>query len=59
MIDPYGRVTASLPLNTAGFVDAVLPAPAPATLYARTGDLPLALLLILGLAAAALGRRRS
>jgi apolipoprotein N-acyltransferase len=59
MIDPYGRVTASLPLNTAGFVDAVLPAPAPATLYARIGDLPLALLLILGLAAAALGRRRS
>ena len=59
MIDPWGRVTASLPLNTAGFVDAVLPAPAPATLYARTGDLPLALLLILGLAAAALGRRRS
>ena len=59
MIDPWGRVTASLPLNTAGFVDAVLPAPGRPTLYARTGDLPLAALLILALAAAAFGRRRS
>lgn len=59
MIDPWGRVTASLPLNTAGFVDAILPAPGAVTPYARTGDLPLALLLILGLTAAALVRRRS
>jgi apolipoprotein N-acyltransferase len=58
MIDPYGRVLASLPLNAAGYVDAVLPAPLPPTLYSRTGDLPLALLLILGCAAAKASVRR-
>lgn len=49
MIDPYGRVLVSLPLNTAGFVDAALPLPLPASLYSRTGDRPLAILLLLGL----------
>lgn len=49
MIDPHGRVTASLALNTAGFVDARLPEPLPATLYSRSGDLPLALVLLLAL----------
>jgi apolipoprotein N-acyltransferase len=50
MIDPLGRVTASLPLNTAGYLDAPLPKPLPPTLYSRTGDLPFALLLLVGLA---------
>tara|TARA_R110002049_G_scaffold140930_5_gene302339 strand:+ start:64622 stop:66136 length:1515 start_codon:yes stop_codon:yes gene_type:complete len=45
MIDPQGRVLAALPLNTAGFVDARLPLPAAATLYSRSGDLPLAIVL--------------
>lgn len=58
MIDPQGRVTASLPLNTAGFVDAVLPAPLAPTLYSRTGDFPVAVLLLIGLCAAAISRRR-
>ncbi|MGJ8617523.1 MAG: apolipoprotein N-acyltransferase [Sulfitobacter sp.] len=58
MIDPYGRITASLPLNAAGFVDAPLPAPLPPTLYSRTGDLPLGLLLLIGLCAAGLGGLR-
>ena len=49
MIDPYGRVTAALPLNTAGFLDAKLPKALPPTLYSRTGDGPLTLLLLLGL----------
>lgn len=40
MIDPWGRVVASLPLNTAGKLDAPLPRPAPATVYAQTGDWP-------------------
>ncbi len=53
MIDPYGRVTASLPLNTAGFVDAPLSQPLSPTIYSRTGDLPLALLLLAGLVLAA------
>lgn len=40
MIDPFGRVTAQLPLLTHGFADAPLPAALPATPYARTGDVP-------------------
>ena len=59
MIDPKGHITASLPLNAAGFVDARLPAPLPPTLYSRTGDLPFAVLLLIGLCGAALLRRRS
>ncbi len=59
MIDPYGRVTKSLPLNSAGIVDAVLPAPLPPTWYSRTGDLPLSLLLAICIAALVLtGIRR-
>lgn len=56
MIDPHGRVLAALPLNAAGFVDAKLPAPLPPTLYGRMGDLPFALVLLLGLAFAAYAR---
>ena len=59
MIDPHGRITASLPLNTAGFLDAALPAPLPPTLYSRTGDLPLALLLLAGLTWASIRARSS
>jgi apolipoprotein N-acyltransferase len=60
MIDPYGRVTASIPLNQAGFVDAPLPMALQQTLYSRTGDLPFALLLAVLLTAAAVrGRRRN
>nr|MBA3324059.1 apolipoprotein N-acyltransferase [Paracoccaceae bacterium] len=43
MIDPFGRIAASLPLGVAGHVDAVLPAPLPETIYAWSGDLPLIL----------------
>jgi apolipoprotein N-acyltransferase len=49
VIDPLGRITASLPMGVSGFVDAALPAPAPPTLYSRTGDLPVVLVLMLGL----------
>ncbi|NYI28015.1 apolipoprotein N-acyltransferase [Sulfitobacter geojensis] len=57
MIDPYGRVLAALPLNEAGFIDANLPLPRKPTLYSRTGDLPFAVVLLLGLVAAAIGAR--
>ncbi|MEO9895195.1 MAG: nitrilase-related carbon-nitrogen hydrolase, partial [Paracoccaceae bacterium] len=40
MIGPYGQVLDSLPLDEAGFVDALLPMPLPATVYSRTGDWP-------------------
>ncbi len=46
MIDPLGRITSSLPLGEAGYIDARLPAPLPPTLYSKTGDLPLFLLLL-------------
>ncbi|SIT84002.1 apolipoprotein N-acyltransferase [Pontibaca methylaminivorans] len=57
MIDPRGRVTASIALGQAGFVDAELPRPLPPTPYSRTGDLPLFLLLLLGLGAIRAGQR--
>lgn len=59
MIDPRGRVIELLPLNEAGFLDVPLPEPLPPTLYSRTGDLPLALLAALLVAAAGVQRFRS
>ncbi len=57
MIDARGRVTASLPFGTDGFLDAALPGALPATPYARFGEIPL-LLLLAGCAALAMLRRR-
>ncbi|MGR3616156.1 MAG: apolipoprotein N-acyltransferase [Paracoccaceae bacterium] len=49
MIDPNGTITAMLPLGEVGFLDAQLPRPLAPTLYSRTGDWPvLVLLLLLG-----------
>jgi apolipoprotein N-acyltransferase len=45
MIDPWGRVTASLPLGGQGALDAAVPLPREPTLYARTGDLPMVVIL--------------
>lgn len=58
VIDPYGRILARQGLNTAGVIDAGLPAALPLTPYARFGDLGLALLLLLGMAGAFRGGRR-
>ncbi|MEL7344300.1 MAG: apolipoprotein N-acyltransferase [Pseudomonadota bacterium] len=58
MIDPGGRITASIPLGQAGFIDARLPMAASATLYSRTGDIPFAVLTILLLLVAHLGQQR-
>lgn len=49
VIDPTGRMVASLPLNKAGFIDAWLPETLPATLYSKVGDWPVAALTFLGL----------
>lgn len=51
LVDPYGRVVKSLPLDREGVIDAVLPAPLEPTLYARLGDLLIALLMLATLAA--------
>ncbi|WP_299676737.1 apolipoprotein N-acyltransferase [uncultured Roseobacter sp.] len=56
MIDPHGRILHSLPMGEAGFVDATLPLPRAPTLYSRSGDLPLVLLLCVGLVVARLHR---
>ncbi|WP_282058761.1 apolipoprotein N-acyltransferase [Lentibacter algarum] len=48
MIDAQGRVLASIPLGTAGFIDVPLPERLPPTLYSQTGDWSaLALILVL------------
>jgi len=47
MIDPFGRITASIDLNTAGFVDAVLPEALPPTPYSKYGDIPVFVFLII------------
>nr|WP_184008435.1 apolipoprotein N-acyltransferase [Rubricella aquisinus] len=47
MIDPRGRIIADIPLGVYGFVDAVLPGALSRPLYARIGDLPIAILLVL------------
>ncbi|MBO9448773.1 apolipoprotein N-acyltransferase [Tropicibacter sp. R16_0] len=60
MIDPLGRITASLALGQAGYVDAELPAPLQPTLYARTGDLmALVVLALLSLAVTASQRPKT
>ncbi|HEX4157589.1 MAG TPA: apolipoprotein N-acyltransferase [Rhizomicrobium sp.] len=45
VIDPLGRVMASLPLGQPGYVDAELPRALPITVYARLGDMGFLLLL--------------
>ncbi len=46
MIDPLGRVTKSLPLGQAGYVDVNLPAPLKPTVYSVIGDNPVILMLL-------------
>jgi apolipoprotein N-acyltransferase len=49
VIDPWGRILASLPLGTRGSIDSTLPAAGPFTPYSTHGDLSLWLLLVSGL----------
>ncbi len=49
LIDPLGRIVASLGLGKAGIVDAPLPRALPSTPYARLGDIGFALLLAGGI----------
>lgn len=46
MIDARGQITAQLPFETEGFLDARLPQVLPETLYRATGDWPVFLLLL-------------
>jgi len=38
IIDPFGQIVGRIPLNEAGYLDANLPAPLPATLYSRWSE---------------------
>ncbi len=58
VIDARGQITAQLGLGVAGYLDVKLPGRLPPTLYSRTGDLPVNLLLIVATAALLLKRRR-
>lgn len=58
VISASGTITASLALNEAGYLDALVPKPLPATLYARIGDWPLTVLLIVCILGGGLARRR-
>jgi apolipoprotein N-acyltransferase len=58
VIDADGRIVKSLPLGTAGTIDARLPPPRAPTLFARLGNaLPLLFALVLALAAIAVRRK--
>ncbi|MGY3668502.1 apolipoprotein N-acyltransferase [Marinovum sp. KMM 9989] len=59
VIDAKGRVLNALPLGEAGYLDVRLPAALPPTVYARTGDLPLLVLLVLLAMGAILPRWRN
>ena len=58
VIDPLGRIVNSLPLGTEGVLDASLPRPIAPTPYARMGDIPTGLMLVIAMAAVLRGRRR-
>ena len=59
LIDPYGRIVASLPWQTHGVINSLLPDPLSPTPFARLGNvIPLALGFILLAAGIVLGRGR-
>ena len=58
VITPLGDIEAQLPLNEAAYLDAMVPAALPPTLYARMGDWPLTVLLSICILAGGVARRR-
>nr|WP_237072573.1 apolipoprotein N-acyltransferase [Pseudaestuariivita rosea] len=57
VIDPYGHITGSIPLNQEGYLDLPLPDKRAATLYTVVGDWPVILLVIVVLGALVTRRR--
>ena len=49
VIDPLGRMVARLGLGFEGVLDSELPSAIPPTIYARAGDIPAAVIVVLGL----------
>jgi len=58
MVDPLGRITASLPLGVDGYIDAPLAKPLPPTLLARWGQWPIIGFIVLLLGAGLARSRR-
>jgi len=58
MIDGRGQIIASLPLGVAGFLDVELPPALPITIYARSGDWPILLLLLISIMGLLIKRNR-
>lgn len=59
VIDPYGRVLKSLPLNTEGYIDVAVPGALSPTPYVRWGDWPVLALILAGLAGVGLASRKA
>jgi apolipoprotein N-acyltransferase len=47
VVDPLGRIVAQLELGREGVLDSSLPAAIPPTLYARTGNIPIIVVLLI------------
>lgn len=58
VIDPAGRLIGAIPLGEQGIRDVALPAPLPATPYARIGDIPLTVALSVALILLGLRKRK-
>jgi apolipoprotein N-acyltransferase len=59
VLDPVGRIVGSLPLASEGVLDAPLPRPIGPPIYARIGDAPTIIIVIIGLIVVMLRRLRA
>ncbi len=59
VVDPLGRIVNSLPLGVEGVFDAPLPRAIGATIYARVGDAPTIVIVLIALIAVVRRRRRA
>ncbi len=58
MVDPYGRINASLALGQEGYVDAALPKPLAETIYSSIGQWPITGVILLVFVGGLLRRKR-
>jgi apolipoprotein N-acyltransferase len=58
VVDPVGRIIGSLPLAKEGVLDAPLPRSIAAPIYARLGDAPAAVLILIAFGVVIRGRMR-
>jgi apolipoprotein N-acyltransferase len=59
VVDPVGRIIGSLPLGSEGVLDTPLPRAIGAPIYARFGDAPAAVLIVIAFVLAIRGRQRA